>query len=279
MAHLHDVYDSDMHFLIDISTRIIKNTTSKNKLIQYDHNSERFTFEIPRYIENHDMSLCNKIEIHYINISSNKQNESKGVYLANDLQISPDDNNIVIFSWLVSGNATEYAGTLNFLIRFVCLDGSDIEYAWHTEIFKEIAVADGMNNDEAVITEFPDILEAWKKEIISEGISGGTKLYRHDLVCANKAEYATIISTQETPFTLLNGVGIMMDFNETLINSTVQLKAYDSRFMGANFSAKLVRDVTLGIDFAVYPDKWFIKKIYSTDIATETNFTDTVTEL
>lgn len=168
MAHLHSVYDSDMHFSINPITREIRNESEKNSLVQYDHDSERFTFEIPRHVEGHDVTLVDKVEVHYINIDATAKQESKGLYLVDDVQISPEDNNVVIFSWLISGNATKYAGSLHFLIRFICLNGETIEYAWHTEIFKEITVSNGMNNGEAIIAEYPDVLEAWKKDVLGE---------------------------------------------------------------------------------------------------------------
>ena len=168
MAHLHSVYDSDMHFSISPITRAIRNESDKKSLVQYDHKSERFTFELPRYVEEHDMSLCNRVEIHYINIGSGKE-QNEDVYEVDDLQISPDDNGVVICSWLVSANATQLAGSLSFLLRFACVaDDGTIEYAWHTEIFKGITISDGMNNGEAVIIEYSDVLEAWKAEILAE---------------------------------------------------------------------------------------------------------------
>ncbi len=69
MSHNHNIADSDTRFIIDPITRIIRNQASKKTtLMQNDHNSERFTFELPRYVEGHDMSLCNAVEIHYSEI-------------------------------------------------------------------------------------------------------------------------------------------------------------------------------------------------------------------
>lgn len=57
MAHKHPIYDTDPHFKIDGDTRVIINASDvKVALMQGDHNSERFTFEIPRYVDGHDMS-------------------------------------------------------------------------------------------------------------------------------------------------------------------------------------------------------------------------------
>lgn len=169
MAHIHDVGDSDLSFTINPTTRVITNqNTEKTRVIQYDHNSERFTFELPRFVDEHDMLLCSKIEIHYINISNNKNEKSEDVYEVKDIQVSPTWDDTVMFSWLLSQNATKYAGSLNFIVRFVCLTDDSLDYAWHTEIFKGISVSDGMNNGEAVILEYSDVLEAWKQEVLGE---------------------------------------------------------------------------------------------------------------
>lgn len=174
MAHLHEIFDTDKRFYINPMTRAIKNESGKVSLIQNDHNSERFGFELPRYVDGHDMSLCDKVEIHYINVSHHNE-KSEDVYLVDDLQVSPSSNDTVIFSWLISANATKYAGTLNFLIRFVCLDGEEVSYAWHAGIFKSIAVGEGMNNAATVIETNPDILEAWKKEVLGDAEAAATR--------------------------------------------------------------------------------------------------------
>ena len=78
MAHLHSVYDTDAHFKIDPITKVITNmATQKVKLMQFDKGSERFTFEIPRFVEGHDMTLCNKVKIHYNNIDATTKEQNK----------------------------------------------------------------------------------------------------------------------------------------------------------------------------------------------------------
>ena len=115
MVHLHDVYDTDRQFSIDIVSRTIKNnSTSKTTLMQYDHNSERFSFEMPRYIEGHDMLECDGVEVHYVNGANG------GIYKVQDLQVHQDDETKVVCSWLISQNATKIVGTLDFLLRFYC---------------------------------------------------------------------------------------------------------------------------------------------------------------
>lgn len=164
--HQHQVYDTDNHFVIDPITKEIINQSEKMKLMLGDHNSERFTFEIPRYIDGHDMTLCDKIEIHYINIDSKTKESNKDVYIVDDMQLSPNGEDVVIFSWLISGNATQLAGTLNFRATFKCIsEPSIIDYQMSTEIFKGITVSDGISNSESVVEEYSDVLEQWKQEL------------------------------------------------------------------------------------------------------------------
>lgn len=164
--HQHQVYDTDDHFVIDPITKEIINRSEEMKLMQGDHNSERFTFEIPRYIDGHDMTLCDKIEVHYINIDSKTKESNKDVYLVDDMQLSPNGEDVVVFSWLISENSTQLAGTLNFRVTFKCIsEPAIIDYQMSTEIFKGITVSDGISNSEAVIEQYSDVLEQWKQEL------------------------------------------------------------------------------------------------------------------
>ena len=159
MAHKHSVYDTDPHFVIDPVTRAIRNaSTSKTKLIQYDHNSERFTFEIQRFVDGHDMSLCDAVEIHYQNSDSVTKESYEGLYAVMDWQICPDDENVAIGSWLISRNATQYVGTLEFQMRFVCVTDGEVDYDWHTDIHTGITISKGMHHSDAIATEYADVL-------------------------------------------------------------------------------------------------------------------------
>ena len=174
MAHIHGVYDTDMRFSIDPITRAIKNESinAKTKLVQYDHNSERFTFELPRYIDGHDMSVCDLVQVHYINIGSGG-NKSNGLYEVDDLQVSPENEEFVICSWLISQNATKFVGSLNFLLRFICTEnGVTFDYIWNTAIYSAIVVVEGINNSEVIVEQYADVLEQWKKELEAAGGGG-----------------------------------------------------------------------------------------------------------
>lgn len=169
--HKHPVYDTDLHLIIDPVTRSVKNNSGKTVLMQNDHNSERFTFELPRYIDEHDMTLCNIVEVHYININgTNKSEQSSGIYSVDDLSISRDDENVVTGTWLVSRNGTVYPGSLNAIFRFACVDEDthEITYQWFSDIYTGLKISKGIYNADTLTEDNDtDILAAWKQEVIS----------------------------------------------------------------------------------------------------------------
>lgn len=200
MYHKHSVYDTDLHLIIDPISRNITNTSQKTVLMQNDHNSERFTFEIPRYVEGHDMTLCNVVEIHYINIdASKKNNRSSDIYPVDDIQLSPESDSVVIGSWLVSHNATAFNGSLNFIIRFACVSDEnvgDIQYQWFSNVYTGLVVSKGIYNTEVVTNDDDsDVLYAWKKEV-----------YEHIEPLVERAEkaYQEVEELVETSMVLIN---------------------------------------------------------------------------
>lgn len=142
MGHKHSLYDTDPHFKINPVTRQIDNTSGKIVLMQRDHNSERFTFEIPRHIDGHDMSVCNEVEVHFINMDNSTKEKNSDKRTLTDLQLAPDDESVVICSWQIDEDATAYAGSLAFMLRFACMadDGATTDYAWHTAAYDAITV-------------------------------------------------------------------------------------------------------------------------------------------
>lgn len=167
MAHQHQVVDSDIRFAINPITRAITRVEAKkSSLVVGDHNSERFTFEIPKIVEGHDMALCNVIRIHYLNTSSdNKSNQSLGVYEVDDFAPDPEDENVLKFSWLISKKATKYVGPLAFTVQFACMTGFKVDYSWQSGVFSGITVSNAINAAEVVIEEYADILRQWWEQL------------------------------------------------------------------------------------------------------------------
>lgn len=166
--HEHEVNDLDGYFIIDPITRSITNTTeAKTALMQYDHNSEIFSFAIPRYVEDHDMTICDAVQIHYINSSDTEK--QPGLYMVTDIGINDSgEEEMVVFSWIISQQAIALKGSLQFQIKFICYDseGSGTpSYIWSTKVFSAINVLPGLNNAEVVVTEYPDILSQLSSEL------------------------------------------------------------------------------------------------------------------
>lgn len=162
MSHIHNVVDTDPHYKIDGITRTIVNVDeTKRMLVQGDHKSERLTFEIPRYVDGHDFAECNVVEIHYINEDTLQKNKSSSFYVVEDLHVkgeSEEDKNIVVLSWLVEGDATVYAGTLNFSIHFKCVANYKTEYSWNTTTFEGITIKPAICNSNNVKNQYPDVI-------------------------------------------------------------------------------------------------------------------------
>lgn len=162
------ILDTDPHFIINPITRQLSTTSSKITLIQGDHRSERFTFEISKEVEGHDMALTDKVAIHYINIDQLTKAQSTGIWEADDVVVVPADETNparVSFSWLIESPATKYQGSLHFVVRFKCTDGDVILYSWGTAIYTGIAVGSGIDNGEAFVEDYSDILAKWEQEL------------------------------------------------------------------------------------------------------------------
>lgn len=212
--HKHQVIDSDAHFTIDAITRNITNDNSeKNVLIQGDHNSERFTFAIPRYIDGHDMMLCNHVQVAYINTQTSGRSKqySTGVYLVNDLELHPTKKDYVQCRWLISHNATRYEGALNFMLILSCMEGEMVTYRWKTNVFESIHVAVSLDSNLVFEDEYVDIIEQWKNsvtEYFTEYVNIGMDAKAENV----KAELHETLTNELTEYLQTHIDG----FNETL---------------------------------------------------------------
>ena len=181
MSHIHDIVDADRHFIIDNVTKGITNKSDKLVISQYDHDSERYTFEIPRYIEDHDMTLCDRIEIHFTNITKNRKQQNNDVYVVKSADVD-SDRDTVFFSWLVSRKATQLVGSLKFSVTFLCFDdeGNEI-YNWGTDIFDAIQVIERLENKGSVVESNPDLFETMKQDILNSLPSSGSSIDKEEV--------------------------------------------------------------------------------------------------
>lgn len=159
------IRDDDSYYVIDPDTRLItKESGANDEVVQYDNNSERFSFKIPSTVEGFDVSNYDKIEIHYINTSSgtsvSNRESNEDVYEVDDLVASSDEN-YYIFTWLLSQNGTQFAGTIKFQIHFL---GSE-EQTWSTKVYSAINVAEGLNCKKLILEKNPDIIKRFEERV------------------------------------------------------------------------------------------------------------------
>lgn len=159
------VIDNDMHFTIDPESHLI-NTASDSEvtIAQRDHNSERITFQIPKTIEGFDLLQCNKVEIHFSNISKDKTQQNDDIYPVKDLR--EFDKDTLIFSWLISIKATQLIGSLTCSVRFTLEENTEIKYSWGTEDAVIARIVKSKNNTSTMLTTYSDLLEAWRQDIL-----------------------------------------------------------------------------------------------------------------
>lgn len=172
IGHTHVVPDSDAHFIVDPYTReIINMSVNKTVLMRGDHNSERFTFELSRYVDGHDMSLCNRVIVHFDNVGATIEEIHSDVAYMTDLRINPDNPETVISSWLIRREATQIVGILSFSLQYQCVEDGEVTYEWNTDSYDEIEIRKSKNNSEAAVINYTNVLEQWRSQIFGAGDS------------------------------------------------------------------------------------------------------------
>lgn len=125
-----------------------------------DHNSILIGFEIPRYIGGYDISSKDIVkQIHYVNMSADEENISKGFSDAESVAVEDDT---VCFRWYVPNTATLYAGVLSFGVTFEKYENVDDEvvekFSWSTFPYGT-AIGDSFDNDaETVEREYKHLV-------------------------------------------------------------------------------------------------------------------------
>ena len=168
MLHEHNLIDNDVHFIISDTGEINLLSDNKDSIIyiqQFLHLSESFTFEAPRYIEGHDMSLSNIVNIHFTNIDSKTKEESKDIYPVDGLKVDEQDENKIIFTCKLKDTCTRYVGLLKFSIIFECYEDDVVIYRWPTDIFSKIMIRRTNYNSGSIVIEHSDIISEIQNDI------------------------------------------------------------------------------------------------------------------
>lgn len=157
-THTENLVDNDRKFLIDPQTRTIKNASYDKELVQYDSSSEVFTFEMPRYVEGHDMGTAKNVKVYYVNKGTSEEIVDS-TDVTSTLKITDDGTNTAVFSWTIPANATQHEGTLDFAVTFTCPEVSP-DYIWSTKIYSGIVINKGLRNSSEIIKRDPDAFDA-----------------------------------------------------------------------------------------------------------------------
>lgn len=260
MAYPYGIKNTDPNFVIDPVTRAITQKSGKSRLMQHDHNSECYGFQIPRFIDGHDMSLCN-VRIHYINISTNKTDRNSDLYPVTDVAVSGEN---VVFSWLVSKNATEYSGVLNFTIEFNRSTNNIVDYSWHTDIFKNLTISDTIENDVSEEVEsYSDILTQWENALFGivdteeASIKSVSQTEQAAIEAKGAATLATIPEDYTATYNMANeAVRVKADgVIQTAEGETVSvIDSSDDYVRGLRIFGKSTQKTTTGAQLCNFPD-------------------------
>ena len=147
--------------------------------VQYDHNVNTIIFDCPRYPDEDPTVDMSKMQI-FINymLPNKKLGASQGV----NVEIDPEDNTIMHFSWKITRAITQYKGVLSTLIcvKQVNDDGNEV-YHWNTVMFQRFTVDEGMECSEVIVEENVDIIAS-----ILDSFSGFNSKYDDVLVKYNE---------------------------------------------------------------------------------------------
>lgn len=182
-THSDVLVNADALCEIDIHTRKITRKSKKSEFLQYDHNSERIGFTMERYVDGHDMAIADRVAIKYLNVNN------ADTYIVDDLTVTTDKKYIT-FTWLVSGNATQAAGSLIFLINFRCWnDEGVITYNWSTQPCSTYSILRGVNSMDSNPKEQYDF---WAKYegLVNTVVENAKSVNDRVVVMANNLEEA-----------------------------------------------------------------------------------------
>lgn len=185
----------------DTTTRLLINPITKTIIPKYrhqkavyvakgDHNSVQIIFELPRYVNGYDMSdEKNLIHIHFVNLSEDGENYSKGVAEAISREIEDDK---LSFAWLVDDRATKYAGVVSVGISVKQYDDIDGQvqkkYSWSTTPYGKTVVWDSHDNTAEAVEREYDYLVATVNTLVT--LSLQNKLSEAEMNIDNKVAQA-----------------------------------------------------------------------------------------
>lgn len=202
--------DTEPHIVIGNDRRWSVPSELKRIAVQWDHDIETVIFDCPRYWDEHDMS---KMKV-YINYT--RPDEVLGSFLAENVTVDEIDESIMHFTWTISRHVSEVVGELkaNVCIKKTDKDGNESNH-WNSELCTTLYISEGLESDEIIIQEHPDIFTQMLERMdeVEENTGANAE------AAANSAAAAK--SSEEESKRLLNEIIVV---KEDTVKEITQLK-------------------------------------------------------
>lgn len=145
--------DDERHIVIGRDRFIIVPECLKKIGVESDHDVETVTFDCPRYWDKLDLSEM-KIYVNYMRADGYKDKDA-----CINVVVDSTDDSVIHFDWAISSQATAVKGPLSFLVNFRKTDtNGKLKRSWHSELNTDMYISEGMECDESVLSEYPDII-------------------------------------------------------------------------------------------------------------------------
>lgn len=128
--------------------------------VEYDDDVMYLNFKMPRYLDKTDLSAFT-IRINYINA-----NGESDAYTVKSPTVT---STYIAFSWLVGPTATAYKGKTRFNVCLKLTDSEGVVQKEYNTAIASLPVLEGLETDPAIISEYTDILEQWRRELFGIG--------------------------------------------------------------------------------------------------------------
>lgn len=226
IAALAETPIEEPHIVIDANRFITVPDELKRLGVQYDHNIETVTFDMPRYWDDTDLSTL-AIYINYI-----LSNRVAGSYIVGEKTVDPENPDLIHFTWTISNHVTQAKGNLAFLVCAKSTDDQGIDVLhWNSELCDNCYISEGMETTETIIEQNSDIITQLlirmsESEVrVSNFISEAT-----DDISDFKESITETVADLAT------------DYNAFESNVRTQLNTYDAKF--ESFKSDVTREQT-----------------------------------
>ena len=247
MAKHGGIKDSGEYFVINpVSRKVTVPHAHKSIATVGDHKSEQITFECPQMVDGHDVTLCDRRYITWINVNGDiGQDELKLTQVENGAE------GMIYLAWTIRNPLTVAKGIIQFSVHFEdCSNGTgdicqecgavlsedgNIAYRWSTTTCKDCDILDGINGvlgayksiyvdgNRLVFSDYTPVRNETvelKTGIVPKGTLTITKEGKHDV---GRYAYVSVNTSGEHPaITIENGV-VTAEANG--LESTMRLEA------------------------------------------------------